>query len=915
MNIIKKFNIILITLYVIALCFVLSEINKVHFSPFQKTVQLDQGTVLDYEEIDDRKFFVANKRLFVTDLNNNIVKIINVIPEEIFNSFCFYLANDNNHIYLYGFSTYNDTLIIKEEGIAQFTKEGNFEKYVYKKSFSREEARQPLTVKDIFCKNDKLYILESKEKNVIINSLDLQNSNNINLTKKVYEKEFSDYISDTRYFDYNDFLCVKLLFNEIYTSKGEKIDFNLISDTEKSELDKFLNEVRHRATPLNIKGLFALNNFLFFVCVLIVVAGIIIVMFTFLKSEKYKKNRITIILFMFIVSSIIFFTNNTVNSVSTNVKKELNSLANMLALSIDDEFENYNQKIFDENNEMILTDDLKNVIRKSISNINEVNLNRSQETPVYFFQYIANTKGDAFALNNINSSLIYGDYYKGEFADEIDEIKKNTKLERNYTIDSRTGRHIIDNVFMYDKERNAVYVVETGVNIDSISAIANDIIINVIIHLVAILVSVWIAIDGWNTYKNDLKEYFAEKDKKSFKARKNITDIYVFICSIVLDFDNVLFVLVIASMFTEASRAKFALLFAIPITLNNIGRGIGGFITSPLVSTFGEKKISILTAITSIPIFIIMAFGCMTKNIYILAGAKFFEGLLLNSIQTTLIDSLPFELEDKEKRYKWIRDMGSSKRNALIISTMVAGIVAQYIGFSAIYILSAIFGIAVVMLSPYIFIENKKYDKKQIKADIKRSIITWNVLLKPKVILYFIFVIIAVIMFQGYNDFLFPLLAKKEEITSGILTDMGVIATICGYAGIEGLLINKKKNNLKIMNAAFMFCGIMIITLIFNKTLVWLFIVLLIISAFSGAILNNKEQALINIIGEYGYDTKDTHKKIYAIIDGLRIIQTPLLNTLCGISVNVCCAIMGLTCLICPNIYEKICKIGNTNNN
>ena len=97
------------------------------------------------------------------------------------------------------------------------------------------------------------------------------------------------------------------------------------------------------------------------------------------------------------------------------------------------------------------------------------------------------------------------------------------------------------------------------------------------------------------------------------------------------------------------SPAKLAIMFSIPFTAYGVGGFIGSVVTAPIIRLMGRRKAAIVSAFSTIVIYIGMAMACVVLNIYILTICKFFEGIFVRSLLSTIGEEIPYDIEDEEE--------------------------------------------------------------------------------------------------------------------------------------------------------------------------------------------------------------------------------------------------------------------------
>lgn len=141
------------------------------------------------------------------------------------------------------------------------------------------------------------------------------------------------------------------------------------------------------------------------------------------------------------------------------------------------------------------------------------------------------------------------------------------------------------------------------------------------------------------------------------------------------------------------------------------------------------------------------------------------------------------------------------------------------------------------------------------------------------------------------------------------LTNMGILANVATFIGIEQLLPEKKYKNMSLMVGSFLVCGIAICLLALNSSTAIAFAVLVVINLMSRPIEDYQILELTKITDDYGYDAKTVQENFYAVSDGINVLQAPIIGAMCGVSMIFCYVALGAITALVPgglcNIFRN----------
>lgn len=221
------------------------------------------------------------------------------------------------------------------------------------------------------------------------------------------------------------------------------------------------------------------------------------------------------------------------------------------------------------------------------------------------------------------------------------------------------------------------------------------------------------------------------------------------------------------------------------------------------------------------------------------------------------------------------------------------------------YLVGVVLSVVLLCMVPLVLRSPKEeaddYEEKEETAGN-----AWLAFLKPKAVMYLIMIVTIYALMAGFEDFLFPILAETNGLSDMDLSNMGLLMNTAAFIGIETFLPEKKYSHLHMMIGAFAACGLFIFLVSLNSSIIFVFVVLILVNIISRIVDNYKTLELTRITDKYGYDNKEVHENFYAVEDGIKILQAPILGSFCAISVSACFAILGFLCVAVPGAYAWI---------
>lgn len=894
MNLKNSFKRILIIVLGLSALLVLKLYNEVHISPFNPNIYLDDELISQKVSSDDTNFILASNKLYISDQNNNIKHIVTINDG---NTIINNLEAYNGRFFISTYDFRDNSSCIAGEKILELDISGKIVSTIY-------EIEHPVETNNLSTKIDSFNVLETgiyytdiKENEVDIVQIPLENGDNQQELATFDTIVVDAPIIKTFYDKENSQIYVHTFWNDIYSYSFDNNITKALSDTEKDIYETFLNS--QDSETLHVNGLFAAKNMVFWLsCVILAIFAVVCVI-RFLIMLPFSKARATIIMSLFLMVTIYLFSQMLMESHRQSQEKLLASISNTIMVGISD-------------NDIIKIADTKNMLKN-------VNTPGFQEGILDF----QNLSSDICLANNNVTSM----YILGYFIDEIEDFhiafssfcrypfgktiqNKNFQYTPGTQTQVFTSENFIETdivalTFVTDETGKPQFCVEVGATDDIQFSEIMKLVGMKVLHLLALLAFMWSLFDCYHIFIEDFKRFKTHRKDRSYGngSAYDLASIFVFIVNIILNLDFILLVFVVNRICEGLSPAELAIMFSIPFTAYGVGGFIGSIVTAPIIRLMGRRKAAITSAIGTIIIYSGMATACVVSNLYILTVCKFLEGIFVRSLLSTIGEGIPYDIEDEEERKKGIVSVNGVVSGSIIIGTMISGFFQQYIGFSVVYMIGAGLGIALLILSFIIF--NKKEEKVDGEG-FKTFFNSWAVYLKQKSLFYLITIILIYAFMTGYTEFIFPLLVGSANLGEMALADMSILATTATLIGVEKLLHKNRYSPMQLMNLSFTTVGICLLVVFMQPSLEVAFLVLLLIGLFSRPLFNYRVLEMTKIASAYGVDEKDIQGNYYAIENGICMFQAPVLGPLCNISVAFACGVVGIGCVIFPNLYTKI---------
>ena len=890
----NSFKRILMIVLGLSALLVLKLYNEEHISPFNPNIYIDSDLILRMASSDDTNFILASNKLYISDQNNNIKHIVTINDG---NTLINDVETHNGSFFISTYDFKDNSSCIATEKIMELDSNGKIVSTVYEIDYP-EETNNLGTVIDTFNVSENgIYYTDINENEVDIVRVQFENANNQPELYTFDTITVDAPVITTFYDSENSQIYVQTFWNDVYSYSFDNNTPKLLSNTERDIYETLIKS--QNSEILHVNGNFAAKNIAFWLSCFILAIFALVFVIRLLIMLPFNKARVPIIMALFLIVSIGMFSQMLMESHRQSQEKLLSGISNTIMAEISGK-------------DIVKKADTKDILK----NMDDPDF----QVDILDFQNLAS---DICLANNNVTSM----YVMGYFIDESEDFNiafssfghypfgkkvhnKNFQYipgtqTQIFTTRSFIETDIVALTFLTDETNKLKFCVEAGAT-DAIQLSEIMKLVGMkVLHLVAFLAFMWSLFDCYHIFIEDFKRFKTHRQDKSYGGGSayDLASIYVFIVNIILNLDFVLLVFVVNRICEGLSPAELAIMFSIPFTAYGVGGFIGSIVTAPIIRLLGRRKAAIVSAFGTIVIYIGMAMACVVLNIYILTICKFFEGIFVRSLLSTIGEGIPYDIEDEEERKKGIVSVNSVVSGSIIVGTMISGFFQQYIGFSIVYMIGAGLGIVLLILSYVIFNKNEeKVDGERTKTILG----SWGVYLKPRSLVYLITFILIYAFMTGYTEFIFPLLVGSANLGEMALADMSILATTATLIGVEKLIPKDRYSPMQLMKLSFTTVGICLLVVFMQPSLEVAFIVLLLIGLFSRPLFNYRVLEMTKVALAYGVDEKDIQENYYAIENGICMLQAPVLGPLCNISVALACGVVGVGCVILPNLYTRI---------
>ena len=389
---------------------------------------------------------------------------------------------------------------------------------------------------------------------------------------------------------------------------------------------------------------------------------------------------------------------------------------------------------------------------------------------------------------------IYSGYPSSLTVHEMDKVIKNGRFMR-LSDDTSQGSYLYVMAPLKDKNGNTVGIIEVGTDMTNINKKNDKILFDLIMNTIAVTVIVIMVIIELLYYVRGKKKYldFCKEGKEKVQFP---SEVYRFVVFLIYFFTNLTAaILPIYAIKISKSVNAFGLapelLAAIPISAEVFSGAVTGVLGGKILKKIGIKRAVIISSI----LFSGSLFLRIIPNIWVLA----LSSLLLGAgwgIELLMVDILIARLPEEEK------DLGYAYENTASLSganvaIVFGGFLIQWISYKALFLFTAVISLTLVGVSIKYLSKLDYRDVKESSDEPKDKISLLRFLFTPRIITFFLFMLIPLLVSGYFLTYMFPILGERLGLSETYIGYSYILCGICallfGNRMTEFFSVNNKK--------------------------------------------------------------------------------------------------------------------------
>ena len=359
--------------------------------------------------------------------------------------------------------------------------------------------------------------------------------------------------------------------------------------------------------------------------------------------------------------------------------------------------------------------------------------------------------------------------YDWYYEDSDEQLIMQSGEGKQYKYQTSEGSYLFVLNPIMDENGEAVGLIEVGADLNSFEQETRQMILELMIHIVAItVVIILIGIEFILYFQAKAKIRQSAEPKLTIAAIPN--DLLRMIVFLIFFLTNIAtgFLPIYALKITEGS-GNFGIpaevLAAIPISAEVLTGALFSVFGNKVIEKFGEKKAAVLSAI----VFSIGLVFRIVPNIWILTLGNAVLGIgwgILLLLVNTIIAQKPAEEKDSG-----FAAYSAAALNGVNCGVVFGGFLINWFSYQWIFILCAIASLFVYSLSRrYLGVTGEVAEKETTDGNTNMSV--WKFLSRGKVLSFFVMIVVPIIACSYFLNYMFPILAS----------DYGMAETNIGYS-------------------------------------------------------------------------------------------------------------------------------------
>lgn len=466
-----------------------------------------------------------------------------------------------------------------------------------------------------------------------------------------------------------------------------------------------------------------------------------------------------------------------------------------------------------------------------------------------------------------------------------------------------TGTFLVIYAPLTDDENNVVGIIEVGCDYDELISSTNGLVWTIGISLFVMMIVVLMIVLELIEY-NDAKKNATivglnrERKQPSLKMLRLVVFIVFFITNLSTPFLSI-YALELAEKYNGFLSLSPEILAAIPISSEVLFGAVFSILGNSFIDKMNVRKTAFLGGYLFVGGLLIR---CLYPDLWVLTIGNGVMGAGWGVLLLIVNASIAAE-EDPEQQ-----EEGFTHYNIALQNGINTGVVAG--GFALVFLdhLGVLIASTIISFSMLIFISRYMFDKPvNTEKDNKSSGIVEMIkfMFSPKVLMYFLFIVIPVIAASYYLNFLYPIIGA----------DLGMSETNIGYSYLANGLVTIVFSNVIVKfvtrrfsdrMALFLASGIYLITFVLvgvwtNIPMLIAALILLPVSDSFGYVIQETYYSRLKETGELGYEKA---MGVYSLIENLsQTIGSFVFGYILLVGVTKGMIVFGITIGLCGLIF------------
>jgi predicted MFS family arabinose efflux permease len=367
-------------------------------------------------------------------------------------------------------------------------------------------------------------------------------------------------------------------------------------------------------------------------------------------------------------------------------------------------------------------------------------------------------------------SALYPSFSYNEEVDEYEIMK--TQESKNFVTSTSGG---IGGIFVFvlapivNNDGVSIGLVEVGTNLDSLEENNRNLIVTIFLNIFSIaifVILIFLEISKFITGRKLAESKISETSFAKVAMNNEMSHMLVFLIYFSTNIVSGFAALYAFSIAPENQYLHKEFMISIPIIAETVFSIFSSFLGPKLTNTFGKRKIAVFSSI-------LFTAGMILKiifpSIWFLSLGNAVSALGWGSVFAMINSDL-----SQEGTSEIFSDHNSSMHNGIICGIILGSFLINWINYFAIYLISAI-----VSISAMYFIISYIYDNKNVSEIKSESKENSGSLFSSKVIYYFLFSLMPIIVCSSFVEYMLPLEGNRLGLKDSLVGYVYMINGLC----------------------------------------------------------------------------------------------------------------------------------------